>query len=102
MEVGASSDLEELVRADLAAFADPGTDLTLSREQAWIAAEWQEDGRQRSARFLVENRSDLREIVVRPEGGKTQIPYATFLSSDRMGDLKGLARNTLQVVQKVD
>lgn len=97
----AETGLAVLLR-DLAAFADPGTRVEPGRERdGWISVTWQVGGRGRAARFRVGERQDLRDVLVGLEGGEGEVSYATFLASEQMGDLKSLARNTLNVVSGV-
>jgi hypothetical protein len=93
--------LEVLLR-DLAAFADPGTGVEPGTDRdGWIGVTWQEGGRERHARFRMGDRLDLRDVLVRLDDRDGELSYATFLASDHMGDLKSLARNTLNVVPEV-
>ena len=95
------NDLIGFLRADLAAFADPGTEVRLNASGEFVSGAWQQDGRRKTATFLVKGAPDLTNVIVSPEGSDSPRSYAEFLASDRMGDLRALARNTLQVISPI-
>jgi|GEM_PF-1427338 len=95
--------LSEALTADLAAFADPGTRIVVSGAvDGWTTVAWKQAGRERRSQFSLEGGLDLADIRVREGAASGAVSYATFLASSHMGDLIGLARNTLNVVQPVD
>lgn len=101
MTTVASSEITSLLKGDLASFADPGTAVELDTASAWVAAVWYEDGRRKTAEVKLGTDPALRDVLVRTTPDGSEVPYATFLAGERMGDLKGLARNTLSVVADV-
>lgn len=99
---GEQDSLSALLREDLTAFADPGAPLELAAQpDDWFAASWQQGGRRRTAQFLLRGDPSLGVVRVRDSAAAADVSYATFLADDRMGDLKGLARNTLNVIGEV-
>lgn len=72
----------EIVRRDLAGFADPGTELTLSHR----GASWQQ---QRKSMNVVFSRGE--ETFPRIELANQQFSYRSFFASEHMADLPALA-----------
>lgn len=84
------------LKLDLAAFADPGSDIDARPlGDRWFEVSWEEDGAQRDATVLLD---EADPTSVRLANGNEQ-DYRTFLAGPEMGNLKSLARNTLQVLK---
>jgi hypothetical protein len=91
--------ISEVVQRDLAAFADPGTTVSLNPTRDWLQANWIQRGRISTANFK-ESPKDPSGIRVRNHAGD-QLGYGQFLASDRMADLKSIAHNTVRAIQSV-
>ncbi len=84
------------LKRDLAAFSDPGTAVAVAPvAEGWYRVSWEEDAAGREATFLLDGAGPTH---VRLENGAAQ-DYRTFLAGPQMGNLKALARNTLQVLR---
>lgn len=96
------TDYEAAVRRlklDLAAFGDPGAEVTVApQSDGWYRVSWEEDARQREGIFLLD---EFGPTHVRLESGDAQA-YRTFLAGPDMGNLRALARNTLQVLRPLE
>src|SRR5438093_10323989 len=88
----------DILRSDLAAFADPGTVVDFTARPDLLLGHWQQEGKQKEATFALGTRLDLRDTFVTPAGAAEQLSYPSFLAGAAMADLRGLARNTLNVV----
>jgi len=89
--------LADRLRADLPAFADPGTELSLNPTKGWLQASWQQRGRLTTANFTSRHG---KGIHVRTQD-QQDLSYPVFLAGDRMGDLRSVARNTIAAVKPV-
>jgi len=90
--------LSDTVEADLAAFADPGTTVSLNRTKDWLQARWTHRGQEITNNFKTRPK-DPFSILVRTASGDE--PYVGFLAGDRMADLKAIARNTSRATRPV-
>ena len=91
--------LEHRVRLDLAAFADPGTTIGVNEAGGWLQATWTHRGRTVTSNFQASPVAS-GSILVRGSGGATE-SYSSFLSGDRMADLRSIARNTTRAIRAV-
>ena len=91
----------DVLRSDLASFADPGTLVDVAPGDQETVVHWQQGGRSRTGRFTLGQRSDLRDTTVRADGDGARVAYATFLAGETMADLRSVARNTMNVVSAV-
>ncbi|VVJ18353.1 Uncharacterised protein [Amycolatopsis camponoti] len=82
---------------DLAAFADPGAEVqVLPASELEFRGSWYQDGKLRSFTFT---RATIDSSW--PDGviqGQTRTSYRSFLSGAGMADLRGIARNTINVI----
>jgi hypothetical protein len=92
--------LADRLRADLPAFADPGTAVSLNRTAKWLQASWQQRGRLTTANFAVGTGQGPERIRVRTQD-RNELTYPVFLAGDRMGDLRSVARNTIGAIRAV-
>ena len=99
MALAISNGAIELLRNDLAAFADPGTLVDFEPHGQYYVGHWQQRGKPRTARFTFGENPDLRDMRV--DLGSGPVAYPSFLASDQMADLRGVARNTLTVIAEV-
>jgi hypothetical protein len=90
--------LSDRVRLDLAAFADPGTTVSLNQTAGWLQGTWTQRGKVITSNFRLSK--DGGGIRVRTDEGREE-KYSSFFASDRMADLKSLARNTTRSLPAV-
>ncbi len=94
-----SVETAEMIREDVAAFADPGTEVALNQTREWLQMTWEQRGRALTMAFKP-SKKDPSGVRVRTALG-TEVGYRGFLSSSAMSDLRALARNTLGAVAAV-
>ncbi|MBA6439678.1 NACHT domain-containing protein [Streptomyces sp. GMR22] len=96
---GLQKELQNLLKKDLAGFADPGMSVTVEEaEQNWVRAEWVIRGERRSASFQLGGSADLRDVVVRVESS-TDISYRSFLAGTEMANLRRLSTNIVNLAR---
>jgi hypothetical protein len=89
---------ETHIRTDILAFPDPGTGISVNRTREWLQASWEQRGRLMTANFKqVDADSGIR---VRTDAG-IELSYPAFLASDRMADLRAIARTTIRAIPPV-
>lgn len=91
----------DFLAVDLASFADPGTEVRIEAETAARhRVQWLQDGKRRSAMFTVADEGPPWPSTV--EYGGTSMSYASFLAGAHMADLRGVARNMLNVLPQIN
>jgi hypothetical protein len=96
-----SEEVLKLLSLDLASFADPGGEVTIrSGDDDGYRVTWSQDGKTRRASFSIDEQSSVPwpDVVVL-EG--VRMSYPAFLSSANMADLRGIARNMLNVLDPI-
>jgi hypothetical protein len=78
----------EVLRSDLAGFADPGTRVEIALSGRDLSAKWQLRNREFEETFFVDNSGDFRWHDKRGDGHRT---YPEFLSSAIMADFDDLS-----------
>ena len=84
-------DTLESIRRDIAAFADPATQVEVSDR----GAEWMQRRRPRRVAFLRAQSSEFPDIQLESQ----RMGYREFFASERMADLKGLAENIAALME---
>jgi hypothetical protein len=83
--------LEATVRRDLTPFADPDTEMAVTRMASAVAIDWSQSNRRRSATFRIGD--DGIRVV---EAG-LEAPYERFFAGPTMADLDGLAQGAVRL-----
>lgn len=86
-----SSYWNERLRRDLSPFADPGTTLDLLQDRYSFIARWMARNRQLEARFNLSLDAGIR-VSFRGDS----LSYRSFLATEALADLRGLAKMMLQ------
>ncbi|MFA6093233.1 MAG: NACHT domain-containing protein [Elusimicrobiota bacterium] len=81
----ATTDILEIIRRDIAAFADPASKVELNEREA----SWQQRRRKMHATFIRSDGSSYPDIQINEQRYK----YAEFFASEHMADLRSLAEN---------
>lgn len=88
----------DALRRDLGTFSDPGTSIDVEVEGMWCRATWSQNGKRKGAKFSFSGQGIYPELVEVKEG---VVSYRAFLAGPNMADLRGLARNMVNVIKPV-
>ncbi|MET8655006.1 NACHT domain-containing protein [Nocardia aurea] len=90
----------ELLATDLSCFADPGTEVRSEPEaRGKHRVQWVQDGKRRIATFTLEDLDKPWPSSVEYNGAT--MSYAGFLASPHMADLRGVARNMMNILRPI-